>query len=51
MKTFSVNDKMQKGIADIEDNINVLRLESIGEEDLARVAKYHRAWKKLQARR
>ena len=38
-------------IADIEDNINVLRLESIGEEDLARVAKYHRAWKKLQARR
>jgi (p)ppGpp synthase/HD superfamily hydrolase len=37
-------------IADIEDNINVLRLEAIGEKDLERVAKYHRAWKKLQTR-
>jgi (p)ppGpp synthase/HD superfamily hydrolase len=34
-------------IADIEDNINVLRLNSINDTDLQRVAKYHRAWKKL----
>jgi (p)ppGpp synthase/HD superfamily hydrolase len=34
-------------LADIEDNINVLRLETVGEKDLERVAKYHRAWKKL----
>lgn len=34
-------------IADIEDNINILRLESVGEKDLERVAKYHKAWKKL----
>jgi len=34
-------------IADIEDNINVLRLNSVNEADLQRVAKYHRAWKKL----
>jgi (p)ppGpp synthase/HD superfamily hydrolase len=35
-------------IADIEDNINLLRLESVGKKDLVRVAKYHKAWKKLQ---
>jgi len=34
-------------IADIEDNINVLRLESVGSKDLERVAKYHKAWKML----
>ena len=34
-------------LADIEDNINILRLESVGEKDLERVAKYHKAWKKL----
>jgi len=37
-------------LADIEDNINVLRLESVGEKDLERVAKYHRAWKKIQSK-
>ena len=37
-------------IADIEDNINILRLESVGEKDFERVAKYHRAWKKLQGK-
>ena len=37
-------------IADIEDNINVLRLDEIGSKDLERVAKYHKAWKKLQAK-
>ena len=37
-------------LADIEDNINILRLESVGEKDLERVAKYHRAWKKIQSK-
>lgn len=32
---------------DIEDNINLLRLSTIGEDDLNRVAKYHWAWHKL----
>lgn len=35
-------------LADIEDNINVLRLDSVGDKDLERVAKYHKAWKKLK---
>lgn len=30
-------------IADIEDNIDVLRLASLDEHDLARVRKYHQA--------
>lgn len=34
-------------IADIEDNINVLRLNSLSNKDLERVAKYHKAWKHL----
>ncbi|GAA3916834.1 GTP pyrophosphokinase [Litoribacillus peritrichatus] len=32
---------------DIEDNINVLRLASLSDKDLERVAKYHAAWQKL----
>lgn len=35
-------------IADIEDNINVLRLPTLNETDLARVQKYHAAWRLLQ---
>ena len=31
-------------IADIEDNINVLRLKSLSDIDLDRVKKYHAAW-------
>lgn len=38
-------------IADIEDNINVLRLDSLSERDLQSVAKYHKAWQKLQFKR
>jgi (p)ppGpp synthase/HD superfamily hydrolase len=34
-------------LADLEDNMNVLRLGEITEKDLERVAKYHRAWVKL----
>jgi len=33
---------------DIEDNINVLRLNAISQKDLDRVAKYHKAWSVLQ---
>jgi len=36
-------------IADIEDNINVLRLLTLSEKDLARIAKYHAAWRVLTA--
>ena len=34
-------------IADIEDNIDVLRLASLDEYDLARIKKYHSAWQFL----
>lgn len=33
--------------ADIEDNINILRLNSITDKDLKRIAKYHKAWHKI----
>lgn len=33
--------------SDVADNIDVLRLEALSEKDLARVAKYHRAWHQL----
>jgi len=32
---------------DIEDNINVLRLNSVTNKDLERVAKYHKAWHRI----
>jgi len=35
-------------IADIEDNIDVLRLTSLDEYDLARIKKYHSAWRFLK---
>lgn len=35
--------------ADIEDNINVLRLDSVSSKDLKRIAKYHKAWKTLNS--
>ena len=34
-------------IADIEDNIDVLRLSSLDQTDLARIKKYHAAWRFL----
>jgi (p)ppGpp synthase/HD superfamily hydrolase len=34
-------------LADIEDNIDILRLNSLGENDLARLKKYHSAWRFL----
>ena len=37
-------------IADIEDNINVLRLAQLSEKDLQRIVKYHKAWAKLKSR-
>jgi (p)ppGpp synthase/HD superfamily hydrolase len=35
-------------IADIEDNIDVLRLTSLDENELARIKKYHSAWRFLK---
>lgn len=35
-------------VVDIEDNINVLRLNALTEKDLKRVAKYHKAWTRLK---
>lgn len=32
---------------DIEDNINVLRLDALSDKDITRIKKYHRAWKQL----
>lgn len=32
---------------DIEDNINILRLNSVENKDLERIAKYHKAWHTL----
>ncbi len=37
----------QVKIVDLEDNINVLRLEELDQTDLDRVKKYHLAWKVL----
>lgn len=34
--------------ADIEDNINILRLNEVNDSDLKRIAKYHKAWKRLR---
>ena len=34
-------------LADIEDNINLLRLKAVDQKDLERVAKYHGAWMTL----
>jgi len=32
---------------DIEDNINILRLNSVTQKDLERISKYHKAWHKI----
>src|SRR3712207_5225583 len=34
----------QVKIADLEDNMNIRRISRLGEKDLARLEKYHRAW-------
>lgn len=36
-------------LLDIEDNMNLLRLNAVTENDLQRIAKYHRAWKRLDS--
>jgi hypothetical protein len=36
-------------IADIEDNIDILRPAALDKDDLARVKKYHSAWHLLRA--
>lgn len=35
-------------IADLEDNMNVLRVGRLGPKDLERLEKYHRAWRTLK---
>jgi hypothetical protein len=42
VKTNKLATKVK--LADIEDNINVLRLATLNESDLQRVQKYHQAW-------
>ena len=42
VKSNKLAAKVKK--ADIEDNMNILRLDNIREKDLKRVAKYHKAW-------
>ncbi|MBK7393819.1 MAG: HD domain-containing protein [Chloracidobacterium sp.] len=39
----------QVKIADLEDNMNMLRVAEIRPKDLERLEKYHRSWKKLTA--
>ena len=34
-------------IADLEDNMNIRRIDSISEEDSRRIAKYHKYWRML----
>jgi hypothetical protein len=34
-------------IADLEDNMNLQRLLAIGSDDVQRIEKYHKAWKRL----
>lgn len=35
-------------LADLEDNINILRLENLSDTDLQRLKKYHHAWYELR---
>lgn len=34
-------------LADLEDNMNMLRLDVVNQKSLKRLAKYHRSWKRL----
>lgn len=36
-------------LLDIEDNLNLLRLNTVTDKDLQRAAQYHRAWKRLDS--
>lgn len=46
-KVSENKDAILVKMKDIEDNINVLRLDSLNGEDLSRVDKYHRAYRFL----
>lgn len=37
-------------LADIEDNINLLRLDTVTPHDLSRASKYHAAWRTIKSR-
>ena len=41
----------QVKLADLEDNMNIRRMAEITPKDLARLEKYHRAWRTLTERR
>ena len=34
-------------LADLEDNMNLLRLEELLDKDVERLRKYHRSWRRL----
>ena len=38
----------QVKLADLEDNMNIMRLAELRDKDLERIRKYHRAWKQLR---
>lgn len=42
-------EALQLKKADIEDNMNALRLPALSKKDLERLAKYHKAWMRLDA--
>ncbi|GLI36296.1 hypothetical protein [Desulforhabdus amnigena] len=39
---------VQVKIADLEDNMDMRRMEKVTEKDLTRIAKYHRAWMEIK---
>jgi len=45
ISTNSIATKIK--IADLEDNMNILRLDNIDQKDFSRLSKYLKAWKKL----
>lgn len=42
-------DAIRVKLADIEDNLDVRRIEELTDKDLARIRKYHQAWHRLRA--
>ncbi len=46
VKTNCIAIKVKK--ADIEDNLNLLRIPTLSEKDVERIRKYHKAWKLLE---
>ncbi|WP_199918273.1 GTP pyrophosphokinase [Pseudomonas veronii] len=52
IERVSVNPLARKvKLLDIEDNLNLLRINKVTDNDLQRVAKYHRAWMLLSSQK